>query len=384
MGGMRISEDDARRVTQELIRIASMNPPGEMNECAEYVRKWLAMCDIASEIVESNGVANVVARMGSERGKKLLWDGHFDVVPPGSGWNMDPFQGVFEGGFVYGRGAADMKGGIASMMLALKELKTSGIGLNGEITFWAVGDEETGSNHGTRMLLEKMGKDYDGAVVSEPTDFFVEYAQRGLRWIEIRISGKACHAGRPHVGRNAVEYSARVMDALKRIRFDVYNEVFEEQLRRPSLSITMISGGRQANVIPEDCTLTIDRRLLPGETGEKVVSEIESALGSVRDEGFSSRVEVVNKGWDPFVTDPEDAIVKSLSSSYQEVMGGRPGMRGKGGCTDASHLYHAGIPSVIFGPGAANESHTANEKVSVVRVARAAEIFALSAIRFFG
>ncbi len=376
-----IDQNEAKNLIVELIRIPSVNPGGKVAECAAFINQWLNENGIPSQIHEFNGVSNVVAKLGSSSGKRLLWNGHFDVVPPGENWDTDPFEGVYKDGFVYGRGTSDMKGGLAAMMLALKSLKDTP--LNGEIVFMGIGDEETGSKNGTIALLRELGNSYDSAVVSEPTDFYLESAQRGLRWVEITVRGKACHAGRPYVGRNAVEYAAKAIAALKGIHYDVHHDIFEEGLKEPSLSITKISGGIQANVIPESCTLLIDRRLLPGETEEKILTEIRGALATIQEEGFSTEIKVVNKGWDPYIIDQNEAILNCLKKSYKDTMKEEPCVRGKGGCTDASHIFHAGIPVVIFGPGAAGESHTANEKVSVARIAAAAEIYVSSALDYF-
>jgi len=379
---IKISEDEARELTQQLIRIPSLNPPGNVDECALFIASWLNGNGIRSEMIRSEHVANVVAKIGDESGKKLLWNGHCDVVPAGGNWVHDPFSGFCENGFVYGRGASDMKGGNAAMMLALKALKEQGVELKGQIVLTIVGDEETGSVNGTIMVMNKLGIRFDGAIVAEPTDLYVERAQRGLRWIEIKVFGRACHAGRPHVGKNAIEYSSKVIEAFKRIPFTAHNEIFEQGAKDPSLSVTMISGGIKTNIIPEECSLMIDRRMIPGERERDVVAEIERALSEIREEGFSIRLEVVGKGWDPFITDQNEPIVKNIMDSYQRIMQEQPRVRGKGGCTDASHIFHAGIPAVIFGPGIPNESHTANEKVAISRVTKAAEIFADSAIHF--
>ncbi len=379
---LKIDGEEVRELTKQLIRIKSVNPPGHVDECAEFILTWFLSNDIEAEIVKSEGVANVVARFGKKGGKKILWNGHFDVVPAGLNWTVDPFEAVEKDGFIIGRGASDMKSGVASMMAAMKAIKDNGIELDGEIEFWGIGDEETGSKNGTRMLLEKLGNRYDGAVSSEPTDFYIENAQRGLRWFEIKISGSACHAGRPHVGKNAVEHSAKVIEAVKKIKFDYYNEIFEDQVKQPSLSFTIISGGRQTNIIPEECILTIDRRMLPGETEESITSEIQAALDEVETEGFTTELSLINKGWDPFITEASDAVVTTIEEAFKNVTGTDPKYRGKGGCTDASHIFHAGIPVVILGPGPANESHTADEKVEIKRLVQSVEIYARSAIEF--
>lgn len=379
---IKINEIEAKELTQALIRIPSVNPPGDVSECANFIKSWLIKNNIPVKMVRSEHVDNVVAMLGDDLGRKILWNGHFDVVPAGDNWNTDPYEAVYKDGFIYGRGASDMKSGIAAMMLALKEIKKNNIQLKGQIVFTGVGDEETGSKNGTLMLLDKLGIQFESAVVSEPTDFYIESAQRGLRWIEIKILGKACHAGRPHVGNNAVEYAAKVIEALKNIQFDAQHDLFEWGLKEPSLSVTKISGGIQSNIIPEECTLLIDRRMMPGETEDKVIAQIREAIAPLFGKGFEITVEVVNKGWDPYVIDQDEEMLKDIIHSYKRITGEAPGVRGKGGCTDASHIFHAGIPVVILGPGSANESHTANEKVSVQRIARAAEIYADSAIQY--
>ncbi len=379
---LHIDENEVKELTRQLIRIKSVNPPGEVDECAQFILDWFLSNGIEAVLVQSSGVSNIVARYGKKGGRRLLWNGHFDVVPAGLNWTVDPFEAVEKDGYIFGRGASDMKSGVAAMMVALKVLKENAVDLDGEIEFWGIGDEETGSVNGTRMLLKEHSAEFDGAVSSEPTDFYIENAQRGLRWIQIKISGSACHAGRPHVGKNAVEHSAKVIDALKNIRFEVSNNIFEEHLRQPSLSVTIISGGRQTNIIPEECTLTIDRRMLPGETEASVTAEIQAALDSIITEGFAAELSLVNKGWDPFITEPDDPVVSTIAKAFQAVTGSVPRFRGKGGCTDASHIFHAGIPVVIIGPGSANESHTADEKVEVARLGQSAEIFAQAAIDF--
>lgn len=381
---IKINENEIKQLTQELIRIPSINPPGNVDACAEFIVKWLNDNGISATIEKFEHVSNVVAKVGKENGRKLLWNGHFDVVPPGDlkKWHADPFEANEKDGYIYGRAASDMKSGVAAMMFGLAEIKKRQIDLNGQIIFMGIGDEETGSTNGTLALLKKYGNQYDAAVVPEPTNFCIESAQRGLRWIEVSVIGKACHAGRPHVGKNAIEHAAKIIMALKNIQFDTHHDLFEEGLKEPSLSITLISGGIKENVIPESCTLLIDRRMLPGETEEKIMTEIEGAVKNAAEEGFVDTVRIVNKGWNPYVIDQSEEILQKTIASYRKITGDEPVVRGKGGCTDASHIFDAGIPVVILGPGNADESHTTNEKVSIKRIAQTAEIMIDSAIAF--
>lgn len=381
---MRIEKTEAEKLTAKLVSFSSMTGTPQVLACAEYIKQWFEEQNIPAEIVLYHQVPNVVAKIGKGGGKRLLLDGHFDVVPPGEEkeWNSDPFCTVSRDGYIYGRGVGDMKSGIAAAMIAMRELKKKEEQLEGEIVFYGVGDEETGSINGTIALLNQYDNVFDGAIVPEPTDFCIERAQRGLRWIEVHVKGKACHAGRPHVGKNAIEQASKIIQALKQISYNAYEEIFEEGLKAPSLSVNRISGGIKNNVVAEECTFLIDRRMLPGETVEQVLSQIQQTVEGVLEEGFTYSWELVNNGWDPFITPQEDPIVKSVEEAYREITEKEPVIRGKGGCTDASHIYNAGIPVVILGPGSANESHTANEKCDISRIALTAEIIIQSAEKF--
>lgn len=378
------TEKQVTELLKQLIEIPSVNGDKEVDRCAAFIVQWLKSAGIQAEIISQDGVANVVASIGKKGGKKMLWNGHFDVVPAGdlTQWNTEPFKPFVKEGYLYGRGASDMKSGIAAMMLAMKELKAKEEKLTGEIVFWGIGDEETGSVHGTVQLLKEYDKEFDAAIVTEPTDFCLESAQRGLRWIEVHIHGKACHAGRPHVGKNAIEQAAKMIQALKDISYDISNNIFEEGLKEPSLSVNKITGGIQNNIIAEECTFLIDRRMLPGETAGQVLQQIETACESVREEGFVFECKMINDGWDPYMIEQNEPVLLLLEKYFEQVTGIKPVVRGKGGCTDASHIFKAGIPVVIFGAGSANESHTANEKVSLQKLAQSVEILVRTATEF--
>lgn len=375
---------DAEKLTAKLVSFSSITGTEQVKACAEYIKKWFEERGIPAQIITYHDVPNVIASVGNKGGKRLLLDGHFDVVPAGDmkKWESDPFSAICRDGFIIGRGVGDMKSGVAAAMLAMAELKKQEKNLAGEVVFWGIGDEETGSVNGTISLLEQYDKNFDGAIVPEPTDFCIERAQRGLRWIQIHVKGKACHAGRPHVGKNAIEQASKIILALKKMTYDVRIDLFEDGLQEPSLSVNCINGGIKNNVVAEDCTFLVDRRLLPGEDVETMLEQICHVVEGVLEEGFSYDWKLVNNGWDPFITPAEDPIVEKLVHAYKDVTGQEPVVRGKGGCTDASHIHNAGIPVVILGPGSANESHTSNEKCEIERIAQTADILIRTACDF--
>jgi succinyl-diaminopimelate desuccinylase len=381
-----IHPDDTRALLTRMIRSRSLNPPGDVRECAGIIAGELKARGLPAEIIEDKaGVANVVSQLkGKENGKTLIWNGHFDVVTPGEDWETDPFGGEYRDGFIYGRGTSDMKSGVAAMMVALGALKKAGSPFRGRIIFQAVGDEETGSDAGTRcMIRRKIGAGADFAMVSEPTNLDVTIGNRGLRWLEVAVKGRASHAGRPHMGANAIHAAARIIGELERLTFKAHHPLFE--IPHPSLSVTMIQAGSKVNIIPERCSFFIDRRMMPGETSQSVLGEIEEVLQKCPSGGISSEVRITHEGWDPYAIDPGSPWVKGLCETVEEVTGQFPQIKGKAGCTDASHLYHQGrIPSVCFGPGLEDLAHKANERVALEKVVQAAKVYALSAVKLLG
>jgi acetylornithine deacetylase/succinyl-diaminopimelate desuccinylase-like protein len=229
------------------------------------------------------------------------------------------------------------------------------------------------------MIRRKIGADAAFAIVSEPTNLQISIGNRGLRWLEVTVKGRASHAGRPHIGANALQAAARMISGLEKLRFQVRHPLFE--IPNPSLSVTMIQAGTKINIIPERCTFSIDRRMLPGETSESVVQEIDEVLRQNISEGISTEVRITHDGWDPYVLDPESPLVAGLSQAIKDVVGEALKLKGKAGCTDASHLVHkAQIPSVCFGPGLEDTAHTANERVALEKVVQAAKVYARAAM----
>ena len=351
--------------------------------CAQWMVTHLAAIGLDARLIDKGGKPIVHARARGKAGKPVVIYGHYDVQPedPLDQWQSPPFEPVLRDGFIYGRGTSDMKSGVAAMIIALGALKKAGSPFHGRIVFQAVGDEETGSDAGTRcMIRRKIGAGADFAIVSEPTNLNVTIGNRGLRWLEVSVKGRASHAGRPHVGANAIHAAARMISELERLTFKAHHPLFE--VPRPNLSVTMIQAGAKVNIIPERCSFSIDRRMMPGETSQSVQQEIEKVLRQFSSDGISSEVRITHEGWDPYAIDPSSPWVKALCETIQEVVGQFPQIKGKAGCTDASHLYHLGkIPSVCFGPGLENLAHAANERVALEKVVQAAKVYALSAVK---
>ncbi len=383
-----ISRDEIIELTRELVRTPTINPPADTRRCAEVILSRFKKDHIDAEIVEGRkGASNVVATLpGKGKGKVLLLNGHIDVVPPGEDWTVDPFGAEIRDQKIYGRGTSDMKSGIASMMAAMIGLKRSGLPIYGEIIFTAVCDEETGSEFGTAYLLNKgIGKNAAFAIVGEPTNLRVELGNRGLRWVDITVKGKASHAGRPYLGINAISYGAKLVEAIHSIKFKSRNDAFD--VPEPSLSVTMIHGGTKENIIPDRCDLVLDRRMIPGETSETVTAELKAAIDSVLRQEKDIRIECKLRPnrWDAYLISETEPVVKALMAVLQEVTGKKPETGAKAGCTDGSHLFHiGGIPAALFGPGNAGMSHKADEWVAIEDLALSTQVLVSAFNRLMG
>lgn len=379
-----IGASEALTLLQELVRTPSVNPPGNTEEAVSRLGAYLQSVGIDWRVVSAEGGrANLVATLkGTRPGKSLVLNGHIDVVPAGEGWTVDPFGAEVRDGRVFGRGADDMKGGLAAMAVALAALKRAGSPFGGQITFMAVADEESGGHYGTRLLLERgVGKGADFAIVGEPGRGMVGLGNRGVAFLEITIEGRAGHPGRPNPA-NPIHYAGRLITALANMQFAVRNELFE--VPTPSVTVTMVNAGVKANVIPNVCRLTLDRRLLPGETAEDVVSGIEAVIAGVPQEGVSARVRLIQHSL-AYAIGPEEPVARAIARAHKQVFGVDPEYQGKGGGTDGSHLYHmAGIPTVLYGPGDPRRGHTVDEWIGLDEVVNAARVYALAILDLLG
>jgi acetylornithine deacetylase/succinyl-diaminopimelate desuccinylase family protein len=380
-----VDNASASNLLRNMIRAASVNPPGGERECAEVVYEKLKGLGLDIKLVEkvprrTNVVATLHGKLGTP---KLLYNGHIDVVPPGDGWTHDPFGAEIINGKMYGRGAADMKSGVASMIASIEAIVKSDTKLNGDLILTAVADEETGSIYGTRHLIEA-GLKADMAVVSEPTDLRVEIANKGILWAEVTTHGSGAHASRPHLGVNAIDKMREVMDALENVKLEGRNELFD--VPQPVLSVTTINGGTKINVIPDRCSIELDRRLLPGEYPDKALRDITDAIEAARSKDPQLKISIkVLEEWPPMETSPEEPIVKSLVDSVHSVTGIQPGFYGKAAGTDASWLVRdAKIPTPLFGPGDHRLSHTPDESVDLEKVTIAGKVFVMLATSVLG
>ena len=366
-------------LTIQLVQTPTENPPGNEKVAAKFLKPLLSKMGFKIKtIISPERRWNLVAEKRWGRGgRTLIFNGHLDVVPAGSPsqWKYPPFQGKLYRGRIYGRGSSDMKSGIASFLHALSMMERSRVPLHqSAVILHLVSDEESHGHQGMGWLAQREGIQGNAVLVGEPTDLQPVIAQKGALWLRILTLGKSAHGSKPHLGVNAVEKMMKLIERLNLIRLEKEHPL----LGKPTLSIGTIQGGTKVNVVPDRCEIEVDRRLLPGERKEEVLGEIKEVLDSFRSEdpSFQYRMEEIDSA-EPSEVDPEEEIVKTGMEAIQSVMGKKPILRGFSGFTDSrfyTNQFH--IPTLIFGPGGVDQSHTTDESVEVEALVHAAHIFA--------
>jgi succinyl-diaminopimelate desuccinylase len=335
-------------------------------------------------LLSPKGRWNLIAEKRWGRGgRTFIFNGHLDVVPAGdpSQWKYPPFQGKLFKGRIYGRGASDMKSGIASFIHALSMIDRSKIHLNqGAVILHLVSDEESHGLQGMGFLTQRGGIQGDAALVGEPTDLHPVIAHKGALWLRISTFGKSAHSAKPHLGVNAIEKMMKLIDQLNLIPLEKEHPL----LGKPTLSIGTIRGGTKINVVPDRCEIEVDRRMLPGENKGEVLGEMKKILDLIQSQDplFQYRMEEIDFA-EASEVDPEAEIVKIGVQAIEKVLGKKPPLRAFSGFTDSRfYINQCHIPTLIFGPGDTSQIHTADESVEVEALVRSAHIYSWIVINY--
>ncbi len=367
-------------ILRALIAENTVNPPGNERSLALVIRDLLGRHGIDSRVDDlGDNRANLLAEIrGGGDGPVLLYYGHLDTVPVKGDWDHDPFAGMVEGGRLVGLGAVDMKGAIASMIGAAVMLAGDrGRRMKGTLLLLFVADEER-NGIGTRDFLKRHPKP-DYAVIGEPSDLNLVTSNRGVLRLKISTHGVAGHCSNPAAGVNAIYHMADVIGSLKNYaeRISAGDRNYHGQ---PSLSVTTIVGGTAENVIPDACQIAIDRRMIHGESPEKVEAEIVGILERLRAADPSFRYTCRRFEQMPAWKNADDSVLLPYCrSAFEKCFHRKPVQRDLGGTSEAGLYAEAGIDTVIFGPGNISLAHSRNEHLEVEQLARAAEFYRLLA-----
>jgi succinyl-diaminopimelate desuccinylase len=357
-------------LTQQLVRLDTVNPPGNENRCATFLAALLERGGFTTELHEfAPGRPNLVARIeGTADTLPLCFSGHLDTVPLGAApWSTDPFDGVIEGDRIYGRGSTDMKGGLAAIVIAaLRIAKISKGSANLLLVFTA--SEETGCEGSHHLLQSGTILDRAGAiVVGEPTSNYPFIGHKGAIFLEARTTGTAAHGSMPEKGVNAIYKAARAVTRLEHFDFDVSPHSIYGM---PTLNVGTIQGGTNINSVPDRASIGIDVRTVPGQRNEHVYRQLEACLGDEME-----LVTITNA--EGFSTDPEDKWIQHVYDVVEHSSGERPTACGATYFTDASSLIPAlgNPPTIVLGPGEPEMAHKTDEFCYISKIEAAVELY---------
>ncbi|HSR53742.1 MAG TPA: ArgE/DapE family deacylase [Acidobacteriota bacterium] len=354
-------------VLQGLVRINSVNPalvedaPGEA-EIAGYTAQL--MQDLGLEVHRhepSPGRVSVVGRLpGQGQGRSLMLNAHYDTV--GVEGMPEPFSARIQDGRLYGRGAYDMKASLAASLAALKALQEAGCRPLGDVLIAAVADEEHASL-GTADLIPRYP--VDAAIVTEPSQLEICLAHKGFMWLQVETQGRAYHGSRPDEGIDANMHMGCFLYRLQALERELRRRPPHRLLGPPSLHAAQVKGGTSPSIYAASCTLTVERRTIPGESAEQVEEEIRSILERLEkeDPDFKASLQV-GLVREPFEVSPRAKIVGALETACRDVLGCIPPHAGQNPWMDSALLSAAGVETVVFGPSGAG-AHSDNEWVDL-------------------
>jgi acetylornithine deacetylase len=390
MTPVSVPRGDALALTRALVAVDSRNPalvvdaPGERAvalRLAEILTSW----GLAVTVMDAGeGRPNVVARAKnpsthSATNRSLLFNGHLDTVGV-EGMIHAPWDPAIRDGRLYGRGATDMKAGVAAMCAAAVHALDAG--LTGEIIITAVADEEYGSI-GTRAIIDA-GIRADAAIVTEPTRLAIVPAHRGFAWADLTVHGRAAHGSRYDIGVDANTLAALVMAEVEQHQQTVLTTRTHPLLGRPSVHAAKVSGGLGLSTYSDKCVVGYERRTLPGESAESFAAELQGACDRVRAARPELRTEIaIGFSQGPNDISVEHPIVRALDAALVAEQRPTP-IEGLACWTDAALLSAAGIPAICFGPGDIALAHAAEEYVEVEEITIATRVLTRLALEWCG
>jgi acetylornithine deacetylase len=369
--------DPAVSLLRDLVAIDSVNPslvPGAAGEAqiGEAIAAHLSRLglDVVRQPVAGDR-ANIIGVLdGRAPGPSLMFCGHMDTV--GVDGMTAPFTPEIRNGRLYGRGAQDMKGGVAAMIDAARVVAANGLPA-GRLIIAAVIDEEYESCGADALVREWKA---DAGVVTEPTDLQIAVAHKGFAWVEIDTHGRAAHGSRPAEGRDAILYMGRVLSAFEALNTRLQSSATHARLGAASLHASIIAGGRELSSYPDRCALKVERRTIPSETVQKVWQEVDEILGRLRaaDPAFEADARLIFSR-PPYELPDTHPAPQGLARAAEQITGRAQSFGGMSFWTDAAVLGEAGTPSLLYGPGGAG-LHSTEEYVVVDDVLTCRDVLA--------
>lgn len=362
-----------------LISKKTENPPGDEILAVQVVEDFFRSLQIPYNIFEKEkNRTNIVGYIGSKENASpvLLAACHLDVVPAGDGWSKNPFEACIENGRIYGRGASDNKGQMASLMAVAQFLKEKESGLKGRFLLAGVADEERGSVLGLEYLLNECGISADFAIIPDVAHAMkvIDISEKGALFLEIASYGKQAHGSRPEMGINAIGNMITLLERIKQLKFRQASHPLHTS---PTLNLGSIHGGTAPNIVPAICKALLDVRYLPGDSSGAIVNDIMNYMKDI-EEHSSARFDLqILSDQPPTAVPADNLLVEVISRHTQSILGICPQPHGLSGATVTKQLIQKGIVAVGFGPGDEAEAHAANESISIKELVNFAQIMSL-------
>ncbi len=407
------AQDEIVAFTQSLIRIPTVNPPGDAYEpCARLLGDTLERGGFDVEYITASDRpehspahprVNVVGRRRGERERPCVHlNGHIDVVPPGTGWSCDPFGGEVRDGRIYGRGASDMKGGIAAAVFAAEAIRRAGVSLAGTLEISGTVDEESGGWAGVAHLAQVgrlTSRSTDFVIIPEPLEVDrICIGHRGVYWFEVTAHGRIAHGSMPFLGASAIEHMGELLHEVRAqlqpalARRITAMPVVPDGARRATLNINSVLGGQgghevQTPCVAHACSATFDRRYLEEEPLDDVRREIAELLAAVEQRIPEARFTMRDLMVVPPVRTPDGSpLVASLANGIRELVGREAAIVASPGTYDHKHVTRLGgiDQCVAYGPGRLELSHQPDEWCDIGELVRATQVLALTLIDLLG
>lgn len=398
-----IDEADIVQLASDLIAAPSENPGGTEAAAVDVLRLACERYGLQVELAEAApGRPNLLATLPGGTANPVLFVGHSDVVPAGAGWTRDPFTPVVEDGRLYGRGSTDMKGGLAAVVLAMAALSRAGHQLSGPVQLACTVDEED-LDLGIRAFIEQNTASRPGAapgpgavsgggstpgsysacIVAEPTDLETVIACRGDSYLEVEVTGIPAHSGNPKDGRNAIDAAVRVLELVRQDNERLAAES-DPLLGHGTWNVGRIEGGHGTAIVAGSCSVSLDRRLMPGEDPEKLAADLHDQISAagIDSDGISVRLEV-SMEMPGFRTDRSSPIVSTAVAAVADAGGGQSPVGGWTAACDGGFIAREyGVDTIVLGPGGLNDqAHQRDESVGIGELTTAARAYALICMR---
>ena len=363
-----VNKNRLLRLTQQLIRIKSENPPGDETQIAGFVKDYLKQLGLEVRIYEfKSGRPNVLAVLkGSNPRRSLLITPHLDTVPAGRNWKVAPFSARIIGGRLYGLGATDCKGNLACALEAIHSLVENKTALGYDLIFCATADEESGSELGLIPLLEKKILKPDLAVILDSDDFNIIVTQKGLMHLKVKIQGRRAHGAYPWRGTNAIDIAVNIISELKKVKFSYRSD---KHLRPPTVNVGTIKGGDKVNIVADWCEFELDFRFLPGTLAPELLKKLRSIIKKYTKK-FKIEIESIQQ---PYRISQKHELVLQLKSAMRNLKV-KPLIKGSEGATVITFFQHKNIPALATGFGSGGCAHMSDEFVRVSNLYKGTQV----------